>query len=89
MIQIHFGKSWSPTDLGFTGRIETAINFDRMTQAISSNEMNAEADKLADMRRKQSRNNNKTLKQQKFVEKIITCERRVRKLDKEYQAVCA
>ena len=80
MIQIHFGKSWSPTDLGFTGRIETAINFDRMTQAISSNEMNAEADKLADMR---------SQKQKKFVEKIVTCEHRTKKFNKEYQAVCA
>ena len=43
-------------------------------------EMNAEADSLADMRKR---------KQKKFVEKIVTCERRVRKLDKEYQAVCA
>jgi len=43
-------------------------------------EMNAEADSLADMRKR---------KQKKFVEKIVTCERRVRKLDKEYQSVCA
>src|SRR3990167_7241548 len=43
-------------------------------------EMNAEADALADMRKR---------KQKKFVEKIVTCERRVRKLDKEYQSVCA
>ena len=54
-------------------------------------EMNAEADMLADMRRRKQQVNNgeKTVKQRKFVEKIVTCERRVRKLNKEYQDVCA
>src|SRR3990167_1654391 len=42
-------------------------------------ERNAEADALADMRKR---------KQKKFVEKIVTCERRTKKLDKEYQSVC-
>src|SRR3990167_4152006 len=40
-------------------------------------EMNAEADALADMRK---------WKQRKFVEKIVTCEHRTKKFNKEYQA---
>jgi len=75
MITIHFDGSCAPTNPGFTGGIGAVIKFNGLKRTIS--------------KQVKSSYINASQKQKKFVEKIVTCERRVRKLDKEYQAVCA